>query len=202
MTDARSSWWQTVPGMLTAIAGLITAIGGLVLTLDQAGLIGNDSGSPPPSSASNPPASAGSSSAGDVRAVTPEAAAGPRAPHYSVEFTAGTQAKVRNHRADGIYEIRRATVVNRNTGTLMLTVAVQLTNVGRSDIAFSTEHFRLIVDGAPRAPISSLIDAVDANSAKQAEIVFDLPETAGGIALLIDNGEDSARLPLVLKKQG
>jgi hypothetical protein len=34
------SWWQTVPGILTAVAALITAITGLLLALHQVGLIG------------------------------------------------------------------------------------------------------------------------------------------------------------------
>src|SRR5436189_4804110 len=34
------SWWQTLPGILTAIAGTITAITGLIVALHQAGLFG------------------------------------------------------------------------------------------------------------------------------------------------------------------
>jgi hypothetical protein len=33
------SWWQTLPGILTAMAGIITAIAGLVVALHQAGFI-------------------------------------------------------------------------------------------------------------------------------------------------------------------
>ncbi len=32
-------WWQTLPGMLTAIAGTLTAITGLVVALNQAGIL-------------------------------------------------------------------------------------------------------------------------------------------------------------------
>lgn len=35
--DTKSNWWQTAPGILTAIAALMTATGGLVLTLNQVG---------------------------------------------------------------------------------------------------------------------------------------------------------------------
>jgi len=34
-----SSWWQTVPGLLTAIAATITSMGGLILALHQAGIL-------------------------------------------------------------------------------------------------------------------------------------------------------------------
>ena len=204
MTDARSSWWQTIPGILTALAAAATAVGGLLVTLDRIGLIGDRSGSAPTPSTGNAPAVQGSSTAGQDAGPAVRDAAPPRAgaAPYAVEFTGVTEAKVRSQRADGVYKVLGATVENRGTSTLILTVTVELTNVGRLDIAFSTDYFRLIVDGRPRAPISTLIDAVDARSAKQAEIVFELPETAGNIVLLIDNTEDSARLPLVLKKSG
>lgn len=31
------SWWQTLPGLITAVAGIITAVAGLVVALNQAG---------------------------------------------------------------------------------------------------------------------------------------------------------------------
>ena len=40
MEDKSSSttWWQTLPGILTAVAALLTAVGGLILAFHQAGL--------------------------------------------------------------------------------------------------------------------------------------------------------------------
>ncbi|HEV2664793.1 MAG TPA: hypothetical protein VG324_07775, partial [Blastocatellia bacterium] len=32
------SWWQTLPGILTAVAGIITAATGLIVALTQAGV--------------------------------------------------------------------------------------------------------------------------------------------------------------------
>jgi len=43
MSDT-SHWWQTVPGLLTAIAATITAVGGLILALHQAGILTITSG--------------------------------------------------------------------------------------------------------------------------------------------------------------
>jgi hypothetical protein len=40
--ETSRTWWQTVPGMITAFAGLLTAIGGLLTILLQAGIIGPD----------------------------------------------------------------------------------------------------------------------------------------------------------------
>src|SRR5215468_2355321 len=33
------SWWQTLPGILTAVAGIITAATGLIVALNQAGAL-------------------------------------------------------------------------------------------------------------------------------------------------------------------
>ena len=40
MDEKKSSWWTTVPGILTGIAGLITATGGLLLILYEINVIG------------------------------------------------------------------------------------------------------------------------------------------------------------------
>jgi hypothetical protein len=40
VTEDEKSFWQTVPGIITALAALITAIGGLVGILVQSGVIG------------------------------------------------------------------------------------------------------------------------------------------------------------------
>ena len=37
---APRTWWQTAPGIITAITGLVTAVGGLLTILVQAGVIG------------------------------------------------------------------------------------------------------------------------------------------------------------------
>lgn len=44
----RKSWWQTLPGVLTATAGVITAVTGLIVALNQVGLLGEagDASSP------------------------------------------------------------------------------------------------------------------------------------------------------------
>ncbi|RDI99405.1 hypothetical protein DVT68_00640 [Dyella solisilvae] len=49
-SDSQSggSWFQTLPGVLTAVAGLLTAITGLVLGLNQAGLFRRSDPAPSP----------------------------------------------------------------------------------------------------------------------------------------------------------
>lgn len=56
MTEPQksSSWWQTVPGVLTALAALITALSGLVALLFQYGVLGSKNEPSPPPAASSP----------------------------------------------------------------------------------------------------------------------------------------------------
>jgi hypothetical protein len=50
--DRTGSWWQTLPGVLTALAGIVTAAAGLVVALGQVGLLGGgDEATKPPASA-------------------------------------------------------------------------------------------------------------------------------------------------------
>jgi hypothetical protein len=88
-----------------------------------------------------------------------------------------------------------------NAGKHTLKLSVRLTNIGRSDLSFGTGSFRLRIDGIPRAPINFLNDLVEARSAKEGDIVFELPDTAENLVLLIQGyGEDSAEFPMTLKK--
>jgi hypothetical protein len=41
------SWWQTLPGVLTAVAGIITAAAGLIVALNQAGVFSRSEKSTP-----------------------------------------------------------------------------------------------------------------------------------------------------------
>lgn len=40
-TPHTTSWWQTLPGVLTALAGFVTAVSGLIALLYQNGLLGH-----------------------------------------------------------------------------------------------------------------------------------------------------------------
>ncbi len=44
-------WWQTLPGVLTALAGLVAAFGGLVVSLHQVGWLPERAGAPAPAPA-------------------------------------------------------------------------------------------------------------------------------------------------------
>ena len=48
-------WWQTLPGILTAMAGVITAVTGLIVALQQVGIFDREKQNVPQNDAVRPP---------------------------------------------------------------------------------------------------------------------------------------------------
>lgn len=212
---SKGSWWQTAPGILTAIAGIITAVAGLLVTLHQIGLLGTKESptfqvtSPDKDTTKRTEISA--PNATPARGPEPFKAERPsdgtnisdndHARQYAVTFPSGSEVTLRSSRSDGTYKILAAQVVSQNTGKLSLKISIRLTNTGRSDLAFGSGSFRLLIDGIPRAPKNFLNDLVDARSAKEGDVVFEVPNAAESLVLsVIDDGGDTADIPMLLKK--
>ena len=73
MPDAppkSQSWWQTLPGILTAVAGFITATTGLILALNQIGAFSRESKSASPGPTTTAIQSAGTPARSEPGAVT------------------------------------------------------------------------------------------------------------------------------------
>jgi hypothetical protein len=190
----KESWWQTMPGMLTATAGIITALAGLLVALYQVGLIG---GKAAPSAQT--PATVTSQSLSDITKPIASASNGAK---YTVSFPSGATVKFRNNRGQGTYEVLAAQAERRSVGKLGLTLTIRMTNNGPADVGFYSDTFRLVVDGVPRAPVSRLNDDVDARSAKESNVEYELPDTVKTLALRVlvgDKPEDTADIPITLK---
>lgn len=199
------SWWQTVPGLLTAVAGVLTACGGLLLALHQAGLLSATKNPVSVSAASSNDNSAIKSNepvnAGPVsKANSPTA--NPHAARYTLAFPNGSDLKLRIYGGEGIFNVLTALVESRNTGKLTLKFSIRLTNKGSSGFNMGSGLFRLLVDGIPRAPTSSSTTWVAARSADEGEVIFEIPDTTRTLVLSLDNGEDAGNIPITLKKSG
>ena len=207
---SAGGWWQTLPGMLTAIAGVITAFAGLLLALHQIGLLGKEAVPPTVNSNASPHTETTSAVTTKSVAATEPPSFGPTATAtltthvpYEITFPSGTEINFRDHRSFGSYQILAAQIDRRSAGKLGLKLSVRLNNKGSIDVGFWSDSFRLVVDGVPRAPVSWLNDAVGARSAKESDIEFDLPETAKTLALqvLVGDKNETADLPLALQKR-
>ena len=192
----KESWWQTLPGMLTATAGIITAVGGLLLVLHQVGLLGGKS-------APAAPAATSQSVSDSTTPISSPAASASNDTKYSVTFPSGTTVKFHYNRGgQGTYQILTAQAERRSVGKLGLTFTIRMTNNGPIDAGFYTDTFRLLVDGVPRVPVNRLNDIVDARSAKESDIEFEMPDNAKSLALQVlvgDKPEDTADIAIILK---
>jgi hypothetical protein len=79
-----------------------------------------------------------------------------------------------------------------------LTFDVRYTNAGRYPANFWGRSYRLIVADVPREPTNSLNEVVGADSAKEGEVVFELPRGAKDVTLQISAGDEKTRLPFKL----
>jgi hypothetical protein len=84
-------------------------------------------------------------------------------------------------------------------GNRYLALTMRVTFNGKPNQAVTGDNFRLMVDSAPVAPIDSMLEVVDANSAKDGEaVVFEIPANAGNLALQIGEAGagETAQIPL------
>jgi hypothetical protein len=186
----KRSWWQTLPGVLSAVAAILTAITGLIVAIGQVR-------ADPPSEttaaartsplATHPPASTSSAARAATTAAT-----------YRVSFPSGRQATF----TDGTYEFLRAGAQQRNPGELTVRLLIRLTTRNTPAILWD-DAFRLRVDGVPRAPISNLNTVVARNSSVEGTIVFAVPENGRRLELIVVFIDPTVevKLPLALTRK-
>ena len=90
----------------------------------------------------------------------------------------------------------RSVSVHRYSHKLTLTLNVRVVNGGRYDVTFGDGHFRLLLDGTPRSPISGISTTVASEGSRDGAIVFDLPLDATDVVLRARWGDITAEVPL------
>jgi hypothetical protein len=166
------SWLQTVPGLLTAVAALITAVTGLTVAVYQIrdSQISAPSGSEQPSP-EKPDAAASQTPSGDGGTQQP------------VALPAGMEVKLAQ--GDIVYEIRSARLEPYNAEKDALRFTIRCTSNSPYPVNFWDRSFRLLVDNVPRAPVSGLNEIVEGQSAKEGDIVFEVPTGENKVVLQI-----------------
>jgi hypothetical protein len=190
MADEKpTSWWATLPGLLTAAAAEITAVTGLLLGLGQLGVF---DGGPGPTASGSP--AAGTSQPG----VPPQPSGTETGAGESAGWTVAVPAERKYRSADIEYEILDARVRPDVAGKVALTFTVRCTNHGRYDVNFWDSTFRLNAGGVNHSPDSGLNDLVAGDASKSGAIRFTVPADTRGALLRIKfaQGEGTARLSI------
>jgi hypothetical protein len=188
------SWWQTLPGVLTAFAAVITAVTGLIVAVRP---FRSPAESRPPIEDSGSGASSGVTTAASTVSNTGDATPGPsKAAAQAVRLPSPSQVKLAH--GDIVIDLLRARLEPYNATTRSLALRVRLTNNGNYGVNFWTASFRLVVDGVPRAPNNGLNEVVDGRAAKDGDVVFDVPTEAKSVAVRLIWGDEQTDVPLEL----
>jgi hypothetical protein len=166
MADEKpTSWWATLPGLLTAAAAVITAVTGLLLGLGQLGVF---DGGRPAATASGSAAAGTSQPGGSAQPTAPGSGNG-------TAWTVGLPAERKYRSADIEYEVLAASVRHDVAGKVALTFSIRCTNHGRYDVNFWDSTFRLNAGGVSLSPESGLDEVVAGDSSKSGDVRFAVP---------------------------
>jgi hypothetical protein len=176
-----SSWWQTLPGILTGLAAIVTAVTGLIVAFNHTG------------------------SRSELAPQAAAASPSERQPPLSSGAASGTQAvplpalhQVKLAGGNVVITILSAQIEPIDAERRSLKLRVQYLNAGSYSGNFWSSSFRAIVDDAPRAPTNFLDEVVASDSAKDGDVVFEFPNSVKDFVLQIGSGDDKSRIPFTL----
>jgi hypothetical protein len=127
---------------------------------------------------------------------TPKQKTGSAVAQYPINLRANQE--VRLAQTNSTYKILSVELDRSNSSTLLLRFNIRLTNNSGGTTLFWNDSFRLLVEGVPRAPISSLSTTVAAHSAKDGTVEFTTPDTVSRVVLQFRYGDESAEIPIDL----
>ena len=202
--STSQSWWLTLPGLLTGVAAVITAVTGLVIGLHQIGALSStEQASPEKPEAAVTAQNDSRPSPASSDTPTSQTPSGDDASQQSLALPAGMEVKVRacDSCPELVYKILSARLEPYNSEKRLLRFTVRLTVNARGTSGganFWDRSFRLLVDDVPRAPFSNLNEIVEADSAKEGDVVFQVPTTENDVVLQIGEGDDKTEIPFDL----
>lgn len=186
------SWWQTVPGILTAIAAIISAATALVAALNQTGIFAHKDGAKPAAVAESVAAK-----------KSPEGTTATSVlPSTATNAQATTVVLPPNARLDVgklAYTLVSAEAEPYAQNKLVLKLKVRMANNDRYDANFWSASFRLVEDGVLQAPTSELNEIVAGNTSKEAAITFVVAASSKKLELQMGNVGEGAPALLLSK---
>jgi hypothetical protein len=208
--NTKPNWWQTAPGILTAVAALLTATGGLLLTFNQVGCFDK-------SATKNKEVIQTPSENKDTKQIQPESNDNSKNGNIENKTSNISNKKYPITLPPDISDLKigdftikfiETSLDNYSTGKLSLTFKIRITNKSNSSKWFGNYLFRILFDGQILSPEeSSLINAhenVPAISSKDGDIVFVIPNTIKSAELQIsyvDDEKQTTKIPINLNSK-
>jgi hypothetical protein len=181
MTKPSESWWTTLPGILTGVAAVITAVTGLIVAYNRM--------TPPAAEKTETPSTASS-------VESPAKGTAPSGKAVAIALPASSEVKLDS--GDTVIRILKVELEPYNSEKKALKFNVRYTNNGRYDANFWERSFRLLVDDIPQPPTNSLNEIVAGNSAKTADVIFEIPVAVNQVVLQIIGHTDKTQIPVPL----
>lgn len=181
-----TNWWQTVPGILTAVAALITATGGLLLVMNQIGCLDKSIKSKTESVQTpfeknelntNKTEISDNSDKSNSEKKNVET----EIKKYPFDVEKITDVKM----GENSIKFLQTSVDNYSTGKHSLTFKIRFNNKSSNYASFNQYYFRLIFDEQILSPENSPVGSIDPVSSKDAEAVFIIPDTLKSAELQI-----------------
>jgi hypothetical protein len=191
-----TSWWQTLPGILTAIAAVITALTGLIVALNR---VRSPDVPRDARTVDAAPGDARSATAPSTETMGKVGAGGARSTASggaARAIPAGIQARLNGGKL--IVTVVSATLEPFNAGQRVARLSVRFTNAGDAWVRSYYLTLRLLMDGVPVAPSEAPLEQVEAQSSKDLAYAFTVPAGASAAVLRITRDEEVAEIPVRL----
>lgn len=200
--SSTPSWWQTAPGILTAIAALITATGGFLIVLNQIGCF--DKNVHKDVSEIKTPTENKETVQNNTENKIPDKQ---NSENNSSNNTTAANGTVKLSLPDDInmgtirIKFLELSKDKYSTGNSSLKIKFRMLNEGTSYGTFDHFLFRLLFDGQMLSPEKPAQGYVDPKSSKDGETLFVFPESVDNADLQISYIYDeklTAKFPIKL----
>jgi hypothetical protein len=220
MPQGRKRWWQTLPGAIATITGLLTALAGLILAIQQ--LVSlfrtkdadhsdvskkDTSHQIDPDGPIDKPHDTNvivDDKQKKVHETSKKVDPAPQLPTPPPKISAPS-APVRA--GQEMYSITSIDTQRTSTAapggapaTLRIVMNVRVANEGPESIMFSDSGFRLIVDGAPLAPVKAPSQFIARDSSADGVVEFEIPESTKRLELRVGWGPTKSTVPLNISR--
>jgi hypothetical protein len=202
---AAKSFFQTLPGILTATAAVITALGGLLVGLHQTGPAAADKQAQvlgQATNASTTPGKPAASPANNLVQPNPSVPVGTAGTHQagvpvSAPGAPSVTASINSVKlGDVVTKILSARVEPESQNSFTLRLATRETNEGSYTLYWGSNCCRIIIDDVPRAPTEHKSLTVPTQAAEDGEMAFSVPNGTSAADLRLIVGDKDTRIHL------
>ena len=187
----KKNFWQTLPGILTALAAILTASTGLLLAFNQVGCFHKDAKEikSANTTSSHNPATAdttNSSVTGNADKIT------------GATFS---MTDIKGKGAEHEYKILEAVIEPKDPSASTIKIKIRYTNNIAYPANFWNSGFRLSIDDVLTTPSGDLNEIVAGNSSKEGIVQFDFPNNANKLKLIIFDSDEKIAIPITITKE-